>query len=168
MKLKKYFYFEQANLWDKISVITYLILSVILYFDPYGIISKEIVLGYSIGTQLFLYFFNYKSLRKLNIWLIWFLYALMHLYLYEDLILKDDFQHHKVPAASFLKHTWISLLLFQFLRILSLVIQNKELVPPTPVGQTDLWEDRKLTAIDYICFIIFFVFIFIIIPFTSF
>ena len=108
-----------------------------------------------------MYLFNYKSLRKLNVWLIWISLSLLHIILHSKIGNIDKFQYYRGSASQYLNYTWIFLLLFQLLRIVSLRFQKIELVAPNK-GALDIWDNRKLTLIDTVCFIIYFgIFIFI-------
>ncbi len=65
------------------------------------------------------------------------------------------FGQRNLHVVKVLISTLISLLLFQLLRFLSLKIQNKELIMPAKNGGTDLYDDRKGTIFDVICFFVF-------------
>ena len=155
MKTLNTFYIKEVDKWDFYSIICYLIVTVIIYVDPYNFLKKEIILGYAYLTPLFLYMFNYKSLRKLNVWFIWIGISLSHIILHSQIGNIDKFQYYRGPASDFLKYTWIFLLLFQLLRIVSLRFQKIELVAPNR-GSLDIWDNRKLTLVDNVCFIIYY------------
>ncbi|WP_347174268.1 hypothetical protein [Polaribacter uvawellassae] len=93
-------------------------------------------------------------MRKFNVWLIWLGISLLHIFLYFEIVNIDKFQYPRGPAAEFLKYTWIFLFLFQFLRITSLKFQKIELVAPNR-GALDIWDNRKVTLFDFICFVIY-------------
>ncbi|PTB97273.1 hypothetical protein C9994_03600 [Marivirga lumbricoides] len=151
---KTIFYFEKPSKWDLVTILLYIALTAFIYLT--NIPSKvDWLFGYSFGTHLFLYFFNYKSLRKLNIWLIWIIFSLIHIYLYREYVDISSLQMFRGPAAHGLQFTWLLLILFQVLRLLSIKIQNRELVAPAK-SRTDIWDNRKVTLVDFILFVIYF------------
>ncbi|SFB66298.1 hypothetical protein SAMN04487891_10119 [Flagellimonas taeanensis] len=154
MKIRNLFYIEKMDKWDFYSILIYLIITLIIYFDSYGLITRNIVLFYSYLTPLCLYLFNYKSLRKFNVWVIWFFISLFHIILYHEISGIPKYMFYRGPASNSLKFTWLFLLLFQLLRIVSIKFQRLELVAPNK-GSLDIWDNRKLTFIDNICFVIF-------------
>ena len=84
--LQRLFYFEKLSRWDKISIFFYLTLTAIcgyyfLYHNDYAS-NKTLLLFYILGTHLLLYLFGYKSLRNLNVYIIWILISLAHLFAY--------------------------------------------------------------------------------------
>ncbi len=151
---KPIFYFDKPGKWDLITILLYLGLTAFIFLTR---ISTNMgwVFAYSIGKQFFIYF-NYKSLRKFNIWLIWFLFSLMHLYIYREFVNLPELQMPRGPAANGLQFTWLLLVLFQFLRFISAKIQNQELVAPSQTGR-DIWDNRKITDVDGMLFFIYLV-----------
>lgn len=137
--------------WDSYSILIYIIISLIIFVIPDSSQKKDILLGYSFLTTLFLYLFNYKSLRKLNVWLIWICISLSHIYLYNQLIANDSYNY----SIRYLRFSFFFLLLFQLLRFVSLIFQKVELVAPNR-GSADIWDKRELTFTDYFCFITYF------------
>jgi len=152
---KRIFYFDKPSKWDLITLFIYLGLTVFIFFSDISA-KKDLVFAYSFGTHLFIYFFNYKSLRKLNIWLIWFLISLVHLYLYRAFVNAPELQMFRGPAAHGLQFTWLLLILFQLLRFTSAKIQNQELVAPSR-SRTDIWDNRRINFVDSILFVIYMV-----------
>lgn len=152
---KPIFYFDKPSKWDLITILLYFGLTVFIFLTNISA-KKDWVFAYSFGTHLFIYFFNYKSLRKLNIWLIWVLFSLVHLYLYHEFVNDQELQMFRGPAAHGLQFTWLLLILFQLLRFISAKIQNQELVAPSK-SRTDIWDDRKITVVDVVLFVIYMV-----------
>lgn len=154
------FYFNKLNSWDKITTICYVVLTAFLMYFFLSINSgrsnRTLLLAYALGTQFFLYLLNYKSLRNLTVYLVWILFSLCHLYFYYQL--KDDpsLLNVRGHAASGLRNTIILLSLFQVLRFISIRTQRQELVAPTRGGQTDIFDGRRLTFIDYTLFVVYF------------
>ncbi|WP_210485954.1 hypothetical protein [Rufibacter aurantiacus] len=155
-------YFQELNTWDKVTIGLYLNISLGLYFLYAGSElveeKKDILFWYPYGTQLFLYFVNYRSLRNKSVYAIWFLIGLFHYYFYLNLISDPLLEGVKVHAATGLRNTVILLSLFQVLRIVSLKIQGEELVCPSK-SRTDLFEERDVTIIDFILFVIYIFFL---------
>lgn len=147
----------KLSTWNIITVCFYVLLSFFLwsYYFENKIDQKKVLFFYGFGTQFFIYVFQYRALRNFNYFLIWIVIGILHLCVY--LSIKDSAELAFVNghAALGLRSTLISLLLFQFLRFISLKIQNKELVVPARSSRTDLLDERKITLVDRICFIVF-------------
>jgi len=149
---------DALRTYDKWSIRVYCIISLlfglILVFGSDEAKKLDIVY-YTIGTQFFLYFFNYKSLRNLKVFGFWALMSILHLGLY--FILRDDplLMLAQVHAAIGLRNTIILLMLFQLLRFVSLAVQNEELVCPSKGSNADLLDNREATFIDGICLVIY-------------
>jgi len=147
----------QLTKWNIITICSYLLLSIFLL--SYGAINKihlkEILSFYGFGTQFFIYGSQYRALRNFNYFLIWTVIGIIHFCIF--LSIKDSVELAFVNghASLGLRSTLITLLLFQFLRYLSLKIQRKELVVPAKNGKTDLLDERKITVADTIFFLIF-------------
>lgn len=156
---KKIFYFEPFRKYDIISITVYIILSLlIIYF--YGSsnsfeMKKDLLFGYTICTSMFLYLFNYVSLRNLSIYFTWIVIAIIQFLFY--LNLKDDPNLNNVNghAAIGLRNILILLLFYQILRFVNIKIQNQEFVAPSKGSRTDLIERRSINIIDYISFILY-------------
>ncbi len=152
---KQLFYFDKLNWWDISTLILYSILTAFIYLTDIPTRS-DWLFGYSFGTHLFLYFFNYKSLRKLNVWLVWMLFGIIHLYFYYELSNEPELQMFRGFAGHSLLFTWLLLIIFQVLRYISLINQNQELVALSK-SRTDIWDNRRITKIDTICFFVYFI-----------
>ncbi len=152
---KPIFYFDKPDKWDLTTVLLYLGLTVFIFFTNIST-KRDWIFTYSLGTHLFIYFFNYKSLRKPNIWLIWLLFSLVHLFLYYQFGNDPELQMFRGAAAHGLQFTWLLLILFQLLRFISAKIQNQELVAPSK-SRTDIWDNRKVTVVDFVLFVIYMV-----------
>ncbi|MHC0440838.1 hypothetical protein [Flavobacterium sp. 3-210] len=153
----KFIRYDKLSKWNIITVSSYLLVSFFLL--PYCLLKKnnhtDLLFFYGMGTQLFIYFFQYRALRNFNYFLIWILIGIIHFFIFIGI--KDDPQFALAHgnAVLGLRNTIISLALFQFLRFMSLIIQDKEFVVPSKGSSYDLFFERKLTIIDVICFIIF-------------
>lgn len=153
------FYFDQLKPWDKITIALYIFLTAALWYY-FNITSshqtqRDILLGYTLGTQLFLYFFNYKSLRNLTVYSFWIAVGFLHLFFYFQLRENTMLQNVRGHSATGLRNTIILLLLFQVLRFISARTQGQELVCPSKGSRTDLFDDRKITFIDFILFVVY-------------
>ena len=153
------FYFDKLKTWDKVTIVLYLFLSLGLwyYFDNATSIQaqRDIIFFYGLGTQFFLYLFNYKSLRNLTVYVFWVLIGLLHLFLYFQLKDNPVLQNVRGNSATVLRNTIILLLLFQVLRFVSAKTQGVELVCPSKGFKDDMFNDRPLTFIDCVLFIIY-------------
>jgi len=157
---KQIFYFERLKKWDKISIISYFILTIIIYYYLIKsdlITQNEIIFNYMFLTHFFIYFLNYKSLRNLSVYFIWILFSLIHLYTYYQIDILNTHYATELPhSIKTLKNTILLLFLFQILRFISAKIQNQELVCPTRIDTNDIFDNRKPTIIDWISLFIFF------------
>lgn len=107
----------------------------------------------TLSTQISLYIFGYRSLRNLNAYFLWMAVAVGHLIAY--FCLRHVYTPMAVHPTLGLRDTIVLLLLFQVLRLASLVIQHKEPVSPSRVGYTDMYDGRRVTALDVILFMIY-------------
>ncbi len=157
---KQIFYFDKLTSWDKITTSGYLLLTGIFAYFFLKINSdssnRTLLLFYTLMTQLLLYLLNYVSLRNLTVFVIWVVFSFGHLYLYYQLKDNPSLQNFRGHAATGLRTTIISLILFQLLRIISLKTQKEELVAPNKGGRTDIYEGREITVVDYILFVVYF------------
>ncbi len=149
--------FYKLSNWNIITISSYLLLSIFLL--TYGFANKsslqKIIFFYGFGTQFFIYIFQYKALRNFNYFLIWTAIGVIHLCLF--LTIKDlpELSMTNYNAGQGLRNTLITLVLFQFLRFISLRTQNKELVAPAKGSKYDILDERNVTIIDILCFVVF-------------
>ncbi|MCR9016839.1 hypothetical protein [Aquiflexum gelatinilyticum] len=153
------FYFSKISSWDKVTIGLYIILSIFLwhYFGnaANNKIQRDILFGYSIGTQFFLYFFNYKSLRNLSVYFFWVGIGILHLFIYLELKDVEMLQNVRGHSATGLRNTIILLFLFQVLRFVSAKTQGQELVCPSKGSRTDFFDERRVTILDFILFVVY-------------
>jgi hypothetical protein len=153
------FYFDKLQLWDKISILLYTLLTILLWYVFLHTtdfkVKHHILFGGAFGTHLFLYMANYKSLRNLTVYFYWFAIGLLHLYLYFQLKDIPELHHRPQHSAVGLRNTLPLLLLFQVLRFISARTQGQELVCPSSGSKTDLFDERNITLIDFILFVIY-------------
>lgn len=153
------FHFKKINTWDKVTMILYVLISIILWCYFENVTSNktkgDVLFWYSFGTQFFLYALNYKSLRNLLVYIFWILIGLIHLFIYFQLKDVAMFQMPGGHVATGLRNTIILLLFFQVLRFISLKIQGQELVCPSKYSRTDTFDDREVTQFDFFLFIVY-------------
>ena len=156
--MKQFIRKESLNNWDIWSIVVYAIITIGVFYIGINIQQGFIWLIsiYSFGTPMFLYIFNYRSLRKIYVFLIWFLISLIQIWLYSIL--------HDNPAwvtpignhwADGLQLNWIVLIYYQLARFIHLKIKKNELVSACYGSNYDLHDDRKIDYLDYIFFAIF-------------
>ena len=64
-------------------------------------------------------------------------------------------QNVRGHSATGLRNTILLLLLFQVLRFISVSTQGQELVCPSKGSRTDLFDERKVTFIDFFLFVVY-------------
>ena len=169
--MKKHFKIKKLEKWDYYTLIIYSLLTLfILLLKDTNIVSTKLVTYYSISTNTFLLFFNYKSLQKINVWTIWFIISLFHIYLADILAENDKFQTGLSVAYLPLKSNWLFLIAFQISRIYILKTKHREFLMPVAIplsGTTrDLWSNKRPELIDKSIFtlLLFFILYLLIYP----
>ncbi len=154
----QFFYTDKYNTWDYVTILLYLLWTMIIYIRPerMGNMGGWIA-SYTIGTHLFLYLLNYKSLRKFNVWIVWIGFSLVHIYFYQDFGANTEFKRPNGSVTNGLQFTWVALILFQLLRLISIKTQDADLVAPAGPSRFDLWDNRRTNFIDYSLFAIYMV-----------
>jgi len=158
MNQPKLFYFDILKTWDQATIFFYILVSLVIVgmYDNLDVEGrKNLIFNYTIGTHFFLYLFNYKSLRNLTVYFFWLVVGFIHLYFYFQLKDNTNLFFARGHSATGLRNTLILLLLYQLLRFLSAKTQHQELVSPTRGGGTDLFDDRKVTFVDYTFFVVY-------------
>jgi hypothetical protein len=146
---------DNLEKWDYLSIGIYLLLTFFI-LNP-ELINYSITLTsiYCFGTIIFLYFINYKSLRKIKVFIVWTIISLFHLYIYNKLGENPNLQMFRGSSLEYLKTTWIALILFQIFRIISLLIFKIELVGPSK-SDIDIWDCRQVKWSDKFFFVLYF------------
>jgi hypothetical protein len=157
---RQIFYFIRTNKWDRISIFLYLVLSIglLFYFNNHPQdykLQRDILFAYAFGTHFFLYMFNYKSLRNLRVYFIWVGFGLIHLFIYFKLKDFDYLQNVRGHASTGLRNTILLLILYQILRFFSAKTQGQELVAPAKGATTDIFDERRVTIIDFFAFAVY-------------
>lgn len=161
MKTKKpIFYFEKFEAFDKWTLGGYLIISVGLFLflkyaetDTYKYVSTT---AYTYLCPLALYGVFYKSLRNMSVFVAWNVIGFLHLGMY--VYLKNDWSLRLLLGGVIenFKYTNLLLCVFQLLRIISLKVQNKELVgAPIKGSSTDIFDEREVNFLDLLLFLIY-------------
>lgn len=161
MKPKKpIFYFEKFDSFDKWTLGGYLIISMGLFLFlkyaendayKYGLTTAYIYL-----SPLALYGVFYKSLRNMSVFAAWNVIGLLHLGMY--VYFKNDWSLRLLLEGVIenFKNTNLLLCVFQLLRIISLKVQNKELVgAPIKGSSTDIFDEREVNFLDLLLFLIY-------------
>jgi hypothetical protein len=151
---KPVFYFTKLNTWDIATMSIYTLLSVALWY-VFDSNQGKLLFLYTITTHLFLYYFNYKSLRNLTVYLFWFAFGMIHLYTYFQLKDVEALEGVNAHSATGLRNTVVLLILFQILRMISAYVQGQELVPVSAYGGIDFSDFRRPTIIDFMLFNIY-------------
>lgn len=151
------FYFNKLSSWDKTTIVLYCALTIGLYYfvetTTDNMPRRDVFFLYPFGTQLFLYLFNYKSLRNLTVYFFWIAIGLLHLVFYFLLRNNVIYDSPETSLKGF-RNTIILLLLYQVLRFISAKTQGQELVSPSKSG-TDLFDERRVTFIDLVLFAVY-------------
>ena len=116
-----------------------------LVIKPVVFDSRRTIVFYSFGIYFVTLFFNYKALRNLNVWLIWFGLSLIQIAIYY----RHGLDNTDWPAIRGLRNFWAFLILFQLFRWISLKIQRKEFVSVSK-SKTDVFDNRKFTLWDLV------------------
>ncbi len=153
---KPIFHFDKLKPFDKWTLGLYLILTIGLsyyYKSTEDISNKQnVIFSYGLFTQFALYMFCYKSLRSLTVFFLWVGIGILHLCFYNYLIGDTSLQMFRGHSATPLRNTIPLLILQQGLRVVSLKIQEQELVSPSRGFTTDLFDERKVNWLDFILF----------------
>lgn len=155
----KIFNHNKISTYDIISVIVYLLLTILVanitsFFKSIET-QRTIVLIYSFSTSFLLYVFNYKSLRNIKIFIVWLIFGLYHLFLYRILSVNTDLIFPNGHAAHGLQFTCFFLVLFELFRIIHLKFFGYELVSLSR-STTDLWDNREIRLPDIVFFFLYF------------
>lgn len=148
--LKKLFKKEKLNLKNMLILAIYTVFSFFLYvyFDVTKKPNINIALYYTFLTHFWLIGFDYRALRKLNYYSIWFVIGVIHFLIYLKIKDNSAYAFVKGHAASGFKTTSILLLFLQFIRFLSFEVQGMDYVSPSKSSKMDLFNEREFTKWD--------------------
>lgn len=158
LKTKPFFRTYPLTIWNKLTIISYILLSVWLWFyyhyKTYPLPSY--LLGYIMGTQLLLIGFQYRAIRNLYMYLFWLVAGVGHAtaaYAIKDVPL---FQFPAGHISVTMANTLVLVLLLQVLRSFSLKLQGQEFITPK-----DIHNERKARWVDYVCTFVYIVVLFL-------
>jgi len=144
---KQIYYFEKFKTWDLITIVSYILISIIVYFNC-TLQDFSVLHMYAFVTQFFLITFNYKSLRNLSVYIIWVAIGVIHFIVYIKLVDLPDLVGKHDHSAKTLKNTLIILGYYQVVRFISARTQGQEWVCPGGSFRYDFFDNRKITIID--------------------
>lgn len=154
LKTQPFFKAYPLTIWNKLTIISYILLSVRLWFyyhyETYP--SPAYLFCYIIGTQLVLMGFQYRAIRNLYMYLFWLVAGVGQAtaaYAIKDVPL---FQFAAGHVSVTMANTLVLVLLLQFLRYISLKLQKREFITPT-----DIYNERKARRVDYVCAFVYMV-----------
>ena len=149
---------DPLNWWNKFWLgITLLIIIVefICFFKYLSqIFSPKYIMIPSFGIPFILMVFQYRQLRKIRVFIAWFVLSLIlfAIFLFTEigliLSLTDDYSY----ACRGLKTPILFLISFYFFSIISKSLWRTELILPSRGNPFDTEEGRKTNFIDYIAF----------------
>ncbi|MCH2235610.1 MAG: hypothetical protein MK078_15320 [Crocinitomicaceae bacterium] len=149
---------SEPNKTDSYLYLGYLIISLVVFGILFLVNSEEIykvLLGYTLLTQMTIYGVFYRSLRYLKFNLYWLLIAFLHAVAYY--FLKDDpyLQSDKIDVTIDLLFTGAFVLLFNLLRLVTVLIMRSEFETNFAYGSS-LFDERKLNVGEWIAFVVYF------------
>lgn len=155
---KPFIYYDSLKPWERVCMLLYAIITVgvtltLVFGKPE--IKQVTIIMYIVLSQLGMYFGLYTSLRNFTAYLLWFSFGVVHLILFFCFRGNPTIEMKRGNPTVGLLNTVVLLLLFQFLRYLSLKFQNREFVAPPKGGGTDLFENKKVTFADFVIFVIY-------------
>lgn len=133
-----------------VGLYSFLTIYIFLIID----LNPKIIFAYSILTQIGLYTFYYKALRNFTFYLIWLFFGILH-WLISEYFQKSMVNSNFEYIFNTLKNTFPLLVIFLILRVISLLVQNKELVSPQSTSFKDINDSRYVNLIDYLLFFIY-------------
>lgn len=157
--MKNIIYFDKLKPFDIWTTGIYMLATISLFFIS---VDNGILFFYAFFLHLGIYVFLYKSLRNFKVYTIWLVIGGVHFLLFyflEDL----DSNSKEVVNIILLKNTVPLLIIYQILRLFSLLIQNREFVAPRPYSFKDMQDKRTVSFFDYF---LFFIYVFFLVAFS--
>lgn len=155
---KSFIYYDSLKPWEIFYILLYAIITVGVILTLVFAKSETkqfIIIMYITLSQLGMYFGLYTSLRNFKAYLFWLGFGVIHLILFLCFRSDPTIEMYRGNPTVGLINTIVLLLLFQFLRYLSLKIQHREFIVPAKGGGPDLFENKKATFADFIILIIY-------------
>ena len=148
--MKSIFYFKKLTKSDIWTLGLYSLLTIYLFYVHD--LDVKLIFYYCIGTQMGIYVFYYKALRNLSFYFCWIAIGFIQMLMFYSI--KDDpnLSTSIISSASNLRNTLPLVLLFQGFRILSLIVQDQELVSVSSIFNKDYHDDRYVNIIDFMLF----------------
>lgn len=160
---KPFFYFEKLEWWEWLIIITYSVLTFVVFYWNTEL-KNSFLLGYSFSTPLILMLFFYKSLRKVNFYVFWFIIAILHLWFYVEYKSFSGFKMIRGSSITYFVFTVIFVIYYQLCRYLSFIVIKREFLFPSQHSKYDTELKRgTYTSFEYMVFVTFFS-IFVLIP----
>lgn len=160
MKTKKnIFYFEKFDAFEKWFLGIYMLLTIALFIFLKFVDTNSCKYAFTVAyigiTHFTLIFLLYKSLRNMTVFITFNAIGLLHIWLY--FYLNDDLSLRLQigEALEAFKKTNQILILFQILRLVSLFLQEKELIVPLKDSDKDLFEEREKNLLDIVLFLLY-------------
>lgn len=155
---KPFIYYDSLKPWENACLLLYAIVTIgviltLVFAKPD--VKQVTIIMYIVLSQLGMYFGLYTSLRNFTAYLLWFGFGIVHTVLFFCFRNNLTIEMYRGDPTVGLLNTIVLLLLFQFLRYLSIKFQKREFVAPAKGGGPDLFENKKLTSADFAIFIIY-------------
>ncbi|MFD2145013.1 hypothetical protein [Mucilaginibacter antarcticus] len=155
---KPFIYYDSLKPWESVCMILYAIVTIcviltLVFAQPET--KQTTMVMYIVLSQFGMYFGLYTSLRNFKAYLLWLSFGIVHLILFFCFKGNPTIEMYRGSPTVGLLNTIILLMLFQFLRYLSLKFQNREFVAPAKGGGPDLFENKKVTFADFVIFVIY-------------
>jgi hypothetical protein len=155
---KPFFSSDQLSSREIFTLLAYVMISCFVWYYMNYTAKYDSHIGlffsYALGTQFFIYLYQYKALRKWHGFLFWLAVGLVHFYIFIQVRSEETLQNPNGHASNLFRNTLFLLLLIQAFRYLSLRWQGKELVCPTK-GKTDIFMERSTTFMDANFFLVY-------------
>ncbi|MES2277495.1 MAG: hypothetical protein V4592_15835 [Bacteroidota bacterium] len=126
---KPFFYFEPLKLSDIVPMIAYAVITIGVFLKIFLVPAQNninLLFLYALISQGCIWAFLYASLRNFASYMIWFLFAIVHIILYFFLKNIQAFQNWSYMHIIYLFNAIILLLVFQICRFFSFKIQHRE------------------------------------------
>lgn len=151
--MRSIFYFKKLTKGDIWTLGLYSLLTIYLFYVDE--LDQKVIFFYCFSTHLGLYLFYYKALRNLSFYFCWIAIGLIHLLMFYLLIADPNTSLSIKDSVANLRITLPLVLVFQVFRLLSLLVQNQELVSVNSTDFKDIHDNRLVNIVDYILFFMY-------------
>lgn len=121
--------------------------------EPEKTDKGDVITVYTILTQFFLLMFNYKAMRNLSSFSVWFIIGITHLFFFYHFKAHYWFTGSWQLKTTGLRNTVPLLIIYQIARFVSVKIQQQEFVIPSKGSRRDIFEERTVNFLDVLLFI---------------